>query len=71
MVPGLATLFVNDNDLAELLPQAATDLTVKLPLLNAARNDTSTEVVPCPDTMDALAGAVHKYDVAPVTAVIE
>ena len=70
IAPGWATFFTKVKLLAALLQQAATDFTVNEPPTKFEAKDTSTLVVPCPDTMVELAGVVHKYEAAPATAAI-
>jgi hypothetical protein len=55
----------------ETTPQFEVAETQMLPKVNPAPTFTEIEGVPCPETIVTLAGTVHAYDAAPVTAGIE
>ena len=57
-VPGNVVL-VTDFVRTALVPEQFEDTTVKLPETKEDVNSTTTLKLPCPDTMLALAGAVH------------
>ena len=54
-----------------LVPQAFDAVTETEPLPNEELNATLTDTVPCPLLMEAPAGTLQLYDVAPATAAME
>jgi hypothetical protein len=59
IAPGVGTAPVMSKQDAALLPHALFAVTHRFPDVKPAKNDTVTEVVPCPAVTDAFGGAVH------------
>ena len=66
-MPEIACL-VTVKVLAALVPKQLLDFTEILPVVKAVWKLNVAEVVPCPETNVALAGAVHTYELALETA---
>ena len=61
----------NDRVLAALVPKQLEAVTERFPEEKPVLNETVTFVVPWPETIEALAGAVQLYKVAFATAAVE
>ena len=60
LVAGVAALAFTARLLTPLIPQAFPAFTVTLPVVKFAPKLTVMEVLPCPDTIVAVEGTVHK-----------
>ena len=71
IVPGVSVnVLVTVKFSKALLAHAVTDCTDTFPVEKVPPNITEIDVVPCPDRIVELAGAVQLYESAPITAVI-